>query len=177
MSKRRSKQERDKLRDEWQQRQKERERFEAHIAEIEELIELGVVTDAQLEDHRLFPEFFFPKLSPAMQFLSDRLSGVSSDDDYDNKWKQAIVDLVKSDIPLDPRSRSLLAGDLHRLYFPNDERDRRDKQRMEAAWIEELMETALSRGMTTAEAREEIAKALGINSVEALRKRVQRAPK
>jgi hypothetical protein len=172
MSKRRSKQKRDKLRNEWRQHQKMRALIEGEIAKLEKH---GDVSDAQLEDLGLWIP---PPPPPAMQFMIDRLSDVSLDDpELDSKWKLGIIDLVKSDIPLDPRSRSLLAGDLQRLYFPNAERNRREQQRMEAAMIDCFEEELLSRGMTTAKAREEIVKALGISSVDALRKRMQRAPK
>lgn len=182
MSRRRSKRERDELRDNWRQHQKRRKLFEAHLAEIAELVKRGVVTDADLRNPRLFPELWIPPPPPAMKFINDRLQEVPHDDpEFDSKWKLAIVDLVKSDIPLDPRSRSLLAGELRRLYFPNAERDHREHQRMEAAVIDDLEEELLSRGMTVAQAREAVVQTLGkalrINNVDALRKRMQRAQK
>jgi hypothetical protein len=86
---------------------------------------------------------------------------------------------VASDIPLDPQFRSLLAGDLRRLYFPNTERDRRAKAQLESAFVEDFKCHLESAGMSPAEAEREIVRtagrSLGIKTVFGLRKRLQRA--
>jgi hypothetical protein len=134
------------------------------------------VSHAQLEDLGLM----VAPTSPATDFIRQRLQGVSPDDpQIDSKSYHAIIDLVASDVPLDPRTRSLLAGDLRSLYFPDAERDRSVKRRAEIAMIESLKHLLLRRGMLTKEAEhaiiQTIGKALGITSVATLRKRIQRA--
>jgi hypothetical protein len=117
-------------------------------------------------------------LSPALEFVRKRLNKVPHDDpQFNTKWKKAIVDLVASNVPLDPRTRSLLAGELRRLYFPNDERDKRAKRRTELVSIELYKQHLLSLGMTAAEADREIAASHGFRTVGALRKHMQRAQK
>ncbi len=121
-------------------------------------------------------------ISPAMEFCVQQLKGVSPDDpQYETKSNQAIIDLVASDVPLDPLTRSRLAGELRRLYFPNEVRDRRKKQRWQNAMIEDVKHHLLSCGVCKraweAEDKiiETIGQAFGIKSVEAWRQRIKRA--
>jgi hypothetical protein len=167
VSARLSKQERDKFRRFAVRQQSERALIEAEIAKLEKSGE--EINEAQLEDLGLYVS----PLSPAMQFIVDRLKGVTPRE-FDTKAKLAMVALVKSKVPLDPQTRRLIAGDLYGLYFPNPARDRRAKQQNENAVIENMRRELLSRGMTAAEVEREIVKALGIKSVAALRKRMQR---
>jgi hypothetical protein len=148
--------------------QKHREELEAHIAELKQL----GVSDVQPEELGLVPA----PISPAMDFIQKRLNEVSPDDpEFDSKWKQVIVDLVESDVPLDRHTRSKIAAELRRLYFPDAKRDRRAKRQLESAMIEDRMRHLLSCGMTVKEAEhlivEEMGQALGIATVAALRKR------
>jgi hypothetical protein len=162
MSARMLKQERVEAPRQFLKEQKDRAHIEAQIAELEK--QPGV-SDAQLEELGLT---VWP-LSPAMEFMRKRLNEVSPDD-FDSGWKQAIVDLVESDIPLDRHTRSKIAAELRRLYFPNSVRDRREKRQLESAMIEDQKRYLLSTGMTAAEADQIIAKERGIK-VAALRKR------
>jgi hypothetical protein len=96
--------------------------------------------------------------------------------DFDHMFRQALVNLVASNIPLDHHIRSHIAGELRRLYFPEAERakhDRQAKRRDEAVMIEIIKRTLESSGLMVKEIEAEIARAVGI-SVAALRKRMQR---
>jgi hypothetical protein len=166
-ARRMSKQERVEARRQFQEEREHRKRLEAQIAELEKLR-----VDVQPEETL---GLTVAPMSPALDFIRRRLNKVPPDDPQsDAKWQQAVIDLVASNIPLDPRTRSLLAGELSRLYFPNAERDRRARRRIESAAIEDLKRELLRRGMTAAEVEREVAQTFGI-SVPALRKRTQRA--
>src|SRR5207253_2608507 len=109
MSARISKQQRSEARRQWLLEKKDREWREAKLAE---LAKQGEVTDAQLEELGLVRL----QLQPTTEFMRERLRGISPDDpQLQSKYKQATIDLVASDIPLDPSFRRLLAGDLCRL--------------------------------------------------------------
>jgi hypothetical protein len=95
------------------------------------------------------------------------------DPQYKKKWQQATIDLVASDVPLDPLMRHLIAGELRGLYFPNVERDRRERRRLEIATIESQKQLLRGRGMTAKEIEQAIAESFGI-SVDGLRKKIQR---
>jgi hypothetical protein len=114
--------------------------------------------------------------STALDFMRRRLNKVSHDDSqFGARRKEAIIDLVASDVPLDPRTRSLIAAELRRLYFPNPERDRRAKRQMRAASVELYKQQMRRYGLTAAEAEHEIAAALGFKTVGALRKHLLRS--
>ena len=178
VSTRMSGQERFERRLRWSRQGEGRERFQAAIAEMEAAIaerEKAGDTDAQLEKFaaawREDLGLWTPEGSPAMQFITQKLKGVPTGE-VDDKVKLAVVELIKSDTPLDPRTRQLVAGDLYDLYFPNPQRDRVRKRQLENAHIEVTKRHLLRRGMPFAEVEREIAKVFNI-SVAALRKRVQ----
>jgi hypothetical protein len=171
MNARRSKQERDAARRQWQSEKKRRERLEAFIAKLSDADreELGAELD----------ELGAWTIPPATRFMKERLNAIPHDDpQFRSNWQRVLIDLVASDIPLDASYRRLIAAELHRLYFPNAERDRRERHQLEAAIIADLKRQLLSRGMTAADAESEIVssigKKLGLVKVVALRKRVQR---
>ena len=157
------------MRRRFQQEQKHREHIEAQIAELEKLP--GGVSDAQLEKLGLLP------WSPAVEFLVKRLDGVSLDE-LDSKFKQALIDLIASDVPLDQKTRSLIAAELRRLYFPDAKRDRHAKRQSEIKVIENRKRQLLDRGMTMKEAEDlivkEMGRLLGIATVAALRQKIYR---
>jgi hypothetical protein len=171
MSARISKQDRLAARRRWLQEQEARRRLEAKIAELEKR---GEITDAELEDLglRVAP------ISPATKFMMERLNKISPNDpEFTSKSNLAIVDLVASNVPLDSRTRSLIAGTLHNLFFPNAPRDRRQKKLLEAEIVEGMKRQLLRQGMTVTEAERLIVKnkMFGIAGVSALRKRIQRS--
>jgi lambda repressor-like predicted transcriptional regulator len=130
--------------------------------------ELGLSTLEQIRDE-LGLEY-----SPAKQFLFDRLKGVDDANIYDEMYR-AMVDLLRSDIPLDRYSRQSIAESLWRLAFPNPARDARQKRRVQAAVAEDLKRFLQYRGEPALKAEQLVAEALGVKSVDALRKRRQRA--
>jgi hypothetical protein len=140
-----TKRERDKARRQFEQEQEDRKDIAAQIAELEQ--QPGGVSDAQLE--KLFGLVVLP-LPPATEFMRKRLNAVSPDDpQFDSKWKQAIVDLVASKVPLDRHTRLKIAGELRGLYFPDAKRDRHAKRQFEVAVIEDRKRHLLSCGTDT----------------------------
>jgi hypothetical protein len=64
-----------------------------------------------------------PALSLASErFIDERLAGVRDErvdsKRYNEAYLHALIELVRSDIPLDPDTRRLLADELECLYFP-----------------------------------------------------------
>jgi hypothetical protein len=116
-------------------------------------------------------------MTPVAQFLFKRLNGVPMRD-IDQTWKRAVIDLVASDVPLDRHYRRLLAGELERLYFPPSSAQKRaTKRQIEAAAFADMKAALMrSQGMTASAAEGYIAETYSL-SVDALRKRRQRAPK
>jgi integrase len=166
-----SKREREEAQRKWRREQEEREWREAEIVRLEQL----GLSHAQVREELGLVEIPLP---PATEFICARLKGASSDDPlFDSKWKQAVVDLAASDVPLDSYNRRLIAGELRRLYFPNAARDRREKRRFDAAVIEATINSYLSIGMSVKDAEQKIVETLGpthgIANVAALRKRLQ----
>ena len=109
----------------------------------------------------------------------DRLNKIPPDDPaFDDKFKLALVDLIKSDVPLDRQTRCLLAGDLYGSFFPNAKRDRDRIWRARVIAIEGARHEFLHQGMTADEADKVIVEtmgpSLGIKTVDALRQRVYR---
>ena len=99
------------------------------------------------------------------------MDGVSPDQ-YDDAMQRAIVDLLRSDIPLDAQSRELIAVTFVRLAHPKKQIE--DKKLAEAdAWWR-LKERYQARGKTVDDAKEEAAKPFG-SSGGAMAKRRQRA--
>jgi hypothetical protein len=98
----------------------------------------------------------------------------------DEALKRATIALVASDVPLDRNFRLWLAVELERLYrqTPAQQRqyERRAQNRSLARVLKKLQARRRDTGLTTIEAEEKNADMLGI-SVDALRKRIYRAPK
>jgi hypothetical protein len=159
-----SKTEQEEARRYWLEKQQHRRWLESEIAKR------GQLTEADLDELGLT----IPDNPPAWKFITDCLAKVRPDDpQFNKKWQQAVIDLVASDVPLDPIMRHLIAGELRRLYFPNAERDRRERRRLEIAAIESQKQLLQGRGMTAKEVEQAIAENFGI-SVDGLRKKIQR---
>jgi hypothetical protein len=137
-----------------------------------------------------------PKMSPSMQFLYDRIGGhlfadvirdMPADvslrdanvldlmDDFERKLELAMVDLLRSDIPLDRESRRWIANRFLILATPNAVT--KAQKTMEARFATDLKRELEERGATAYEAEQRVAEFLGLPSVDALRKKVQRARK
>jgi hypothetical protein len=87
----------------------------------------------------------------------------------------SVVDLVASDVPLDPFMRRMIAGELHRLYF-SKESTKKQKQRIKLMFADDLqhyLQIVVGMSATEAEAEAEAAESLG-TTVDGLRKRRQR---
>jgi hypothetical protein len=174
-----SKQEREKARRRWLQPEEYRKWAEARnkqlLAEIAE-------TEVRNGKIKMFGQWV-PKdprvvASPAFAFLVKRR--IESPPGDPTTGNRAIIDLVASDIPLDPFVRSIIAGTLHRLSFPNAERDRREMERYNLSTFKMTKHHYMEhRGMTADEADHavlaELGELLGIKTVGALKQRRKRA--
>jgi hypothetical protein len=110
----------------------------------------------------------------AWEFLNKQIEQVRPDE-INNKWRKAIIDLLRSDIPLDGGIRGLIATDLSRYYFPNLARDRRNMRQTQLdSFIAQKQFLVEHSGKTPTKAAELIAKHWKLN-VEALRQRIKRA--
>jgi hypothetical protein len=158
------KREREEAQRQYRLHQKHRQWMEAEIARREELGQSTEQIAAELD-------LWIPPEDPAVEFLRKRLNEIRADDPlFDRKWQQAVVDLVASDVPLDPVSRRLIAGELQRFYFPK-ESDNQRKQRIELLYARRLQDHLQTvAGMSATDAEAEVAESLGI-SVDALRRR------
>jgi hypothetical protein len=122
----------------------------------------------------LFPA---PKMSPAMEFIWERLRNAPAEQ-ADVAWKQALVELIRRKIPLDDPMVRLVADDLEFLYFPTHERklernlSRRQGEtrslRAQIAWIRRVMT-----GVSQAEAAKLAATEMGHHSGPAVVRRLQ----
>jgi hypothetical protein len=104
------------------------------------------------------------------EFLLDRLlQGVDEG--------RALIDLVQSDVPLDPITRRLIARDLEEHYFPSPKRrlnQRRNKMRENLYTA--IRATLRKDGWKALDAEYYAANAIG-KEVGAMRKQIQRARK
>jgi hypothetical protein len=113
-------------------------------------------------------------VSPAWEFLNKQLEQVQPDE-FNDKWGKAIIDLLRSDIPLDDGIRGLIATDLYYYYFPNPARDRRNRRQDQLeSFIAQKQFLVERTGETPTKAVELIAKRWYL-SVDALRQRIKRA--
>ena len=112
-------------------------------------------------------------------FIAKRISElpptIRPGEDFDATWAQIIIDLVDSDIPLSRRMRTVVAGTLRRLAFPNPARDRREKRQ---GWLWGLLlekhHLLLTPGITPAKVERVMAENRNM-TVEGLRNKIQRA--
>lgn len=171
-----SKQEREEVRRQWRLHEKERKWREAEIAKLEK--RGGEISGAELDDLGLWA----PRRSPAMEFITRRLKGVSLGD-FDNAVHQAFGDLIASDIPLDRHMRALIASEWRRCHLPDQQRklhDSRSKLQAEITTIKELKRHLVEdRGIPPGKADgmvvDDLGEALGISTVDSLNKKIARA--
>jgi hypothetical protein len=114
-----------------------------------------------------------PPNSPAMQFLFDKIKGVSTEQ-FDRVWRQGMIDLLASDLPLDEdkRARGHIAAELWKLTYPHEAK--RNAMRAKVEVIKWCLADAEHRGETPSDAREQVAADYGFPSGEALRKFLQK---
>ena len=89
--------------------------------------------------------------------------------------RQAVCDLLGSDVALDAHMRKCLAAELRHLYFPNAERDKYDEERRKLRDVEAARASAEGRGEKLRDADEDIAKAFGWKSSGAMHRWMSRA--
>jgi hypothetical protein len=167
-----SKEERAEARRFYARHQRERSELLAGLAELEKS---GTeITDAILEDFGLFA----PPLPPATQFIREQLKGVPLEK-FDSTLRQTLADLVARNIPQTSFVRGLIAAELHRASLSETQRkryDRENKLQAELQVINDMKRYFMTvRGMTAAEADEEVVRSLDLSSVGNLNQKKYRA--
>jgi hypothetical protein len=117
------------------------------------------------------------QLSPPMAFILNRVWSLRHKE-FERAVHRAIVHLLLSDIPLDhdSRAREFIASVFYALAFSSSATKARARREYEARYVAHMKKDFMERGEKSAlEAEEWIADSLGLKSVDALRKRIQRA--
>jgi hypothetical protein len=110
----------------------------------------------------------------ATQYLMRRVHGASVDE-FDLQMHGAVIDLLLSEIPLEPHSvaRQLMAELHERLTFPSKRRDNASRQRAQLIFDDYTKRHLIAKGKLPGEADEAVADILRV-STQALRKRRSR---
>src|SRR5262249_41090516 len=105
-----------------------------------------------------------------MQFLFDRLQAASVDQ-FETAMRHAVLDLLEKNptVPINEEDRRSIASVLRWLTRTPKQR-RRDDSRAKAQAIQWCLAAGERRGMSAAEARDQVAEQFGFPSGEALRK-------
>jgi hypothetical protein len=98
--------------------------------------------------------------------------------DDDTTGVLVLARMLRSDTPLDPDTREIMANEMERLAIPNKARDRRKQQKLYNDILEHTIRDCRNRGMTVDEAKNAIVsgllgRALGVPSVGALERRLR----
>jgi len=96
---------------------------------------------------------------------------------FDDDFKRALIDLVRSETPLDANKvRGWLADELENSYFPlpKDEERGRARQRRDAAYRFAIERIAKAKDVSKEQAKEDLSAILGLE-IEALNQRLKRA--
>jgi|SRR5260370_11071667 hypothetical protein len=114
--------------------------------------------------------YFEVSKGPAADFLIERAK-------LGDSVGRALIELLRSDVPLDPDVRRAIAWKLERLYFPPSKRElQKERGRNDAEGIKALKAYLRQEGVTATQAEECLAEIFGI-SVEGLRQRLKRGRK
>jgi hypothetical protein len=121
------------------------------------------------------------------RFIRERLAGVPAgvpgnpSKHYIETYLHALVELVRSDIPLDPDTRQLIAGALEEYYFPG-KRARQEKRRAETFSFLQVVDGMKNflrhnkkKPLSALDAEAVIAERMYGISVDALRQQITRA--
>jgi hypothetical protein len=111
-------------------------------------------------------------------FIIERWKQADKIPGFDDDFKRALIDLVRSETPLDPNKiRQWLADELENRYFPlppGKER-KRGRQFKDAAYRFAIERYAKAKGVSKTQAKADLFAIMGLDSVEALEKRLTRA--
>jgi hypothetical protein len=114
------------------------------------------------------------------QFIMQRMNGVPYSR-FDDEAKRAMVDFMRSDIPLSVEDRKLFAGDLENYYFPPSPHQKRARRRQaKARFLKSLIKHVAAANKDSkipkpvAKAEKFFATQLGL-TVGTMKKRIQRA--
>jgi hypothetical protein len=158
---------------ELQKRKAEARRRDAYLdhqikPKIAEMLKQGLSTE------QICDALGLSKSSPSKRFLDERLAGCLVGD-YERVMHRAVVDLMRSDIPLDREARNLVATALEYFDSPEPpEMKARLRQMIWAGVAAQIKRRLEERGNTSLEAERIVAEHFGL-SIDALRKRIRRA--
>jgi hypothetical protein len=113
--------------------------------------------------------------TPANVFLLERIITKNPKDRI--SFEQAMIELVESDVPIDPMWRKMIARDLRDLYYPPSKHQRKNKEKSDRVFFYQFSKQLFRRKGRSAPRAEEIAAWEVGKSVEAMRKEVQRTRK
>jgi hypothetical protein len=118
------------------------------------------------------------------RFVDEWPAGVPHDEDLCEAYERALVELLRSDIPLDPDTRDLLADVVEEFYFPKmvKKQERQEKQRAEDFRLLQVVDGMKNflrhnkkKPLSALDAEAVLAERMFHIEVEALRKRIHRA--
>jgi hypothetical protein len=154
--------------------------FEAHLERLNHLSDAQIevlVGRRERDKHDGVPRTHLDDLrdvgvlEPDIYFLLKQVESVNEEEQpLARRW--AIIDLLDTDIPLSPPIRRLLKWELGNKWWPNKKREKRENSRIMVEMMRADLELAKAE-KPVAEAKAEVAKRWGRNSVEALRKALQ----
>jgi hypothetical protein len=118
-------------------------------------------------------------ITPADHFLAKRFMGCQDAEKLEDTHRHALVDLLRSDVPLDRRTRNWIAGELERLSWPNPEAEKRARRQAKAYVIRKDLDAAIAENKQAGvvrpvkAAKDKVAVHWGHQSGDALRKELQ----
>ncbi len=117
---------------------------------------------------------------PDTNFLYERIKHYEGSEklllEDETCWKRAVIDLLRSNIPLREHTRRLLAGDLEKAWFESPRESARKHRQFLASVYEQLIAWSVEgAGITKQQAKEQLVKDLGLPSIEALEQHLKRA--
>jgi hypothetical protein len=111
-------------------------------------------------------------------FIFERWKQAGKVPAFDDDFKRALVDLVRSETPLDANNvRQWLADELENRYFPlrPDKERKRARQFKDSAYQFAIERYAKAKSVSKTQARADLFAIMGLKSVEALEQRLKRA--
>jgi hypothetical protein len=118
------------------------------------------------------------KFESAWDFIRERFKQFQKSTDWpEQEYRRMMLELLRSDIPLDASVRLMLADELELVYFPLPPAEARKQARQARAHAYRYMieQFAKEKGTSAAKAKEEVVAFFKLDSVEALNQFLRRA--
>src|SRR5262249_20606046 len=114
------------------------------------------------------------ELEPDQHFLLKRIEGIRDDAQAEEALYRAVVDLLRSGIPLSQHTRDLTAGELERLWWPDLKAEKRRRNEMRAHLIDAQVDVLVAEGNSVETAWKILAEQYEEQSGAALERKVRR---